>query len=253
MYHCGMDNMMTAYKPGSGTIKAIKALAEKLDFPVGRSMNEWSEELAERNQLEHSLNFYDSLIGEDEKFVLMGVMVRAANERLRSFGFCDAWARLEQRLIWDFHIHEFTIRKWARTGSDSLDCSLTINPEMKALWDRRTTGRKRILFVCTVNVMRSATAHQIYSNDLRFQVRSAGTHHSAGTVLSKELLDWAEMVVVMEERHLNFIRKTYPAIFKGKNIVCLDVPDNYDYMQAELVALLRDRFEEFVWSFMLKS
>ena len=111
--------------------------------------------------------------------------------------------------------------------------------------------RKRILFVCTINVMRSATAHKIYSNDPRFLVRSAGTHHSAETVLSKELLDWSDAVVVMEETHLNFIRKTYPAIFKGKNIVCLDVPDNYDYMQAELVALLRDRFEEFVWSFML--
>ena len=242
---------MTAYKPGSGTIKAMTSLAEKLDLPVDRSMNEWSEQLAERNQLREVIFFYDSLTSADEKFVLMGVMVQAANERLRSFGFCDAWARLEQRLIWDFHIHEFTIRKWARTGIDSVDCSLTINPEMKALWDRRTKIRKRILFVCTVNVMRSATAHQIYSNDLRFQVRSAGTYHSAETVLSKELLDWSDAVVVMEETHLNFIRKTFPAIFKGKNIVCLDVPDNYDYMEAELVALLRDRFEEFVWSFML--
>ena len=113
--------------------------------------------------------------------------------------------------------------------------------------------RKRILFVCTINLMRSATAHQIYANDLRFQVRSAGTHRSAETVLSRELLYWAELVVVMEERHLNFIRKTYPAIFKGKNIVCLDVPDNYDYMQAELIVLLRDRFEELVRSVMLSQ
>ena len=104
--------------------------------------------------------------------------------------------------------------------------------------------RKRILFVCTINIMRSATAHQIYSKDPRFQVRSAGTHRSAETVLSKELLEWAEMVVVMEDRHRNHILKRYPEIYKTKHIVCLDVPDNYDYMQAELIALLRDKFEE---------
>lgn len=106
--------------------------------------------------------------------------------------------------------------------------------------------RKRILFVCTVNVMRSATAHQIYSNDPRFQVRSAGTHRSAETVLSKELLEWAEVVVVMEDRHRNFIFRMYPEIARTKRIVCLDIPDNYDYMQDELITLLRARFEDFI-------
>jgi len=48
-------------------------------------------------------------------------------------------------------------------------------------------GKKSILFVCTVNLMRSATAHKIYTHDLRFEVKSAGTHHSAETVLSKGL------------------------------------------------------------------
>ena len=93
--------------------------------------------------------------------------------------------------------------------------------------------------------MRSATAHKIYIHDLRLEVKSAGTHHSAETVLSKELLDWSDMVMVMEDRHLNFIRKTYPEIYRSKRIACLDVPDNYDYMQPELITLLRVKFEYF--------
>jgi protein-tyrosine-phosphatase len=33
----------------------------------------------------------------------------------------------------------------------------------------------KLLFVCTVNRMRSATAHKIYEDDYRFDVKSAGT------------------------------------------------------------------------------
>lgn len=35
--------------------------------------------------------------------------------------------------------------------------------------------RKKILFVCTVNRMRSATAEKIYEDDVRFEVQSAET------------------------------------------------------------------------------
>ncbi len=73
--------MMTAYKPGSGTIKAIKSLAEKLDLSMDRSMHKWSIELAERNQLREVIFFYDSLTIADEKFVLMEILVQVANDQ----------------------------------------------------------------------------------------------------------------------------------------------------------------------------
>lgn len=235
--------MMISYKPGSRTLKAMKSLAEKLEFSVDRSMNEWSEELAEQNRLKQTLNLYDSLIGEDEKFVLMGIMVQAAAELVSSFGFCGAWAGLEQRLIWDFHIHEFTIRNWVRSAGNSIDGSLTIYTEMKALWDRSKQKKTHILFVCTINLMRSATAHKIYEHDLRFEVKSAGTHRSAETVLTKELLDWSDTILVMEDRHRNYIQRMYPEISGTKTILCLEIPDKYDYMHKDLIALLRQEVE----------
>ncbi len=102
----------------------------------------------------------------------------------------------------------------------------------------------KILFVCTVNRMRSATAHSIYSDDERFEVKSAGTDKSANVVISKEILDWADSVIVMEKQHRNFIQAHFKDIYKTKRIVCLYIPDDYEYMQAELIAILRHKFED---------
>ncbi len=91
--------------------------------------------------------------------------------------------------------------------------------------------------------MRSATAHEIYKTDARFEVASAGTHESARNVVSLTLLEWADTIVVMEKHHRNYIRKHFPDIYQTKRIVCLYIPDEYDYMQAELIDLLKDKFE----------
>jgi len=102
----------------------------------------------------------------------------------------------------------------------------------------------KVLFVCTINRMRSATAHKIYEGDDRFEVKSAGTDNSATTVISDELLNWADSIIVMEKHHRNFIRNNFPKIYKGKKIVCLYIPDDYDYMQAELIVTIKSKVED---------
>jgi predicted protein tyrosine phosphatase len=102
----------------------------------------------------------------------------------------------------------------------------------------------KLLFVCTVNRMRSATAHKIYESDDRFEVISAGTDKTANTVLTEGLLNWADSIVVMEKHHRNHIRKYFPEIYKTKRIVCLYIPDDYDYMQTELIGILKEKVED---------
>lgn len=102
----------------------------------------------------------------------------------------------------------------------------------------------KILFVCTINRMRSATAHKIFETDLRFEVKSAGTDKSATTVLSPDLLDWADAIAVMEKSHRNFIRSKYPFYYNTKRIVCLYIPDDFEFMQPDLISILRDRIED---------
>ncbi|PQJ09240.1 phosphotyrosine protein phosphatase [Flavipsychrobacter stenotrophus] len=91
--------------------------------------------------------------------------------------------------------------------------------------------------------MRSATAHKIYENDERLEVKSAGTDITANVVINEELLNWADAVIVMEKHHRNFIRREFPGIYESKKIVCLYIPDDYDFMQPELVSILEDKFE----------
>ncbi len=92
--------------------------------------------------------------------------------------------------------------------------------------------------------MRSITAQEIYKNDSRFEVKSAGTDSGAATVLTKDLLEWADSVLVMEKHHRNTIRKLFPEIYKSKKIVCLYIPDEYDYMQPELIQVIKYKFED---------
>lgn len=101
----------------------------------------------------------------------------------------------------------------------------------------------KILFVCTINRMRSATAEVIFREDERFVVKSAGTDPKAAVVISGELLDWADSIVVMEKHHRNHIRKLFSEIYHKKKIVCLYIRDEYDFMDPELILLLRERLD----------
>ncbi len=91
--------------------------------------------------------------------------------------------------------------------------------------------------------MRSATAQMIFHDDPRFEVKSAGTDATANVVLSEDVLSWADTVIVMEKHHRNAIRKRFPEIYASKRIVCLYIEDNYDYMQPDLILILKERVE----------
>jgi predicted protein tyrosine phosphatase len=95
---------------------------------------------------------------------------------------------------------------------------------------------ERILFVCTANVDRSRTAEDLYKDDPRYDVRSAGTAPFATTPLTRELLQWAERVFVMcerEDRHQTRIKLRFPDV--DRPIVDLDVEDRWVRGDPELV------------------
>ncbi len=103
--------------------------------------------------------------------------------------------------------------------------------------------RPKILFICSINRMRSKTAEEIYKDDKRFEVKSAGTEPGAIVVLTKEMVEWADLIAVMENHHRNQIRKKFHELYQKKRIVCLHIPDEFDYMQPELIELIKEQFE----------
>lgn len=70
---------------------------------------------------------------------------------------------------------------------------------------------------------------------------SAGLAPDAESVLTADQVDWADVIFVMEKAHRARLAQRFSPHLKGKKIVCLDIPDNYEYMQPELVAVLEKK------------
>lgn len=104
----------------------------------------------------------------------------------------------------------------------------------------------KLLFVCSQNRLRSPTAEQVFSRWPGVETASCGTNATAEVPASPELLRWADIVFVMEAQHRRKLQQRFRAEVGGKRMVCLNIPDDYDYLQQELVALLRLRVTPFL-------
>jgi predicted protein tyrosine phosphatase len=100
--------------------------------------------------------------------------------------------------------------------------------------------RLNLLFVCTRNQWRSPTGEQVWRRHPRVNVRSAGTSASARRVVSAEDLAWADVVLVMEDKHKSRLLADHRALLRHKPLHVLDIPDDYRYMDPDLVELLGD-------------
>lgn len=103
-----------------------------------------------------------------------------------------------------------------------------------------TNSKRRILFVCSRNRWRSPTAETLWRTHSGLLVRSAGTSAKARRKVSLEDIRWAEVVMVMENKHKARLFAEFGQALQGKTLHVLDIPDEYKYMDAELVEQLRD-------------
>lgn len=97
---------------------------------------------------------------------------------------------------------------------------------------------KTVLFVCSQNRLRSPTAEQVFADWPGIETASAGTNNDAETPLDAELVAWADLIFVMERPHRSKLRKTYRKALRAR-VICLDIPDDYDFMDERLVRLLK--------------
>ncbi len=233
---------MNEPKSRYGTRKAIEELSIELNLRHEDWMQDWPYEVVREEDIERFIQHYYITTDEDKKFVLMEAIIQA-NSYQRSVEEREKyWVIVKSLLQHDFKLHEYTIFYWCCFETENIEDCFAITPYIRALWaENRKT---KLLFVCTVNRMRSATAHQIFEKDKRFEVKSAGTDKTAATVISKELLDWADSIVVMETHHRNYIREKFQEIYANKKIVCLYIPDEYEFMQMELINILREKIED---------
>lgn len=97
---------------------------------------------------------------------------------------------------------------------------------------------QRALFICSQNRLRSPTAERVFAAWPNVDTDSAGLGNDADVPLSPEQIAWATIIFVMEKRHRNLLSKKFRQHLNGKRVICLGIPDDYDYMQPELIRLL---------------
>jgi predicted protein tyrosine phosphatase len=57
---------------------------------------------------------------------------------------------------------------------------------------------------------------------------------------------WADKIFVMETTHRSKLQKRFKNYLKGKRIICLGVPDEYNFMDPELVKILKQKVPQFL-------
>ena len=100
-----------------------------------------------------------------------------------------------------------------------------------------------VLFVCSRNQWRSPTAEHLFRTYPGISVRSAGTSPNARKHISVEDIRWADLILVMEDKHKSRLVAEFTRLMIGKRIHVLDIPDEYKYMDPELVQQLKEAVE----------
>lgn len=107
------------------------------------------------------------------------------------------------------------------------------------------------LFICSRNQWRSPERHcraseRIFAKDYGIHTRSAGTSAQAKHKITTNDIAWADVIFVMEHKHKQRIKADFAKPCQFKTIVVLDIPDDYHYMDAELIELLQQSMQPYL-------
>ena len=113
--------------------------------------------------------------------------------------------------------------------------------------------RKHILFICTEARQRSPTAADFintfpYYKD--YEAKAAGISWLATTQVNKDLIKWADIIIVMNEnidRHKSYLLERFPFLKDGQTpIYDLNIPDCYSRDDPELKELIKKRLVQYL-------
>ena len=103
-----------------------------------------------------------------------------------------------------------------------------------------------LLFICSRNQWRSPTAEKIWQKHPTINTRSAGTSPRAKKTVTAKDIQWADIIFVMENKHRERLRAEFSRLLDYKELQVLDIPDDYKFMDEELIEILRDSVVAFL-------
>ena len=101
-----------------------------------------------------------------------------------------------------------------------------------------------LLFICSKNQWRSPTAEMLFKNHSIHHARSAGTSDKARVKVNQKVINWADVIFVMERKHKDLLTQRFA--FGDKKLIVLEIPDDYHFGDPELVGILKKALEEFL-------
>ena len=103
-----------------------------------------------------------------------------------------------------------------------------------------------LLFICSKNQWRSPTAETLFKNHPVHHARSAGTSTQARIKVNQKLIGWADVIFVMERKHKELLNQQFPLAIVNKQLIVLNIEDNYRFGDEELIAILKDALSTYV-------
>ena len=104
----------------------------------------------------------------------------------------------------------------------------------------------KVLFLCSKNKLRSPTAETVFSDMEGWEVYSAGISNDAEVRVSLEDIQWADYIFVMEKSHKKKLSNKFGGAINKQTVISLDIPDNYEYMDVELIKILNNKVPNLV-------
>ena len=102
---------------------------------------------------------------------------------------------------------------------------------------------KRVLFVCSAGLLRSATAARIYAK--KYNTRAVGSESYALIPITHELLLWAHEVVFVNKENHDTVAKNFDLTEFPCKVIVLDIPDQYEHMHVKLIEAFKEQYEDF--------
>ncbi|KRE29847.1 low molecular weight protein tyrosine phosphatase family protein [Paenibacillus sp. Soil522] len=103
-----------------------------------------------------------------------------------------------------------------------------------------------LLFICSRNKWRSLTAETIFQGVGGHEVRSAGTEENARIKVTEGHIGWADIIFAMEKKHVRRLHHKYSDALIGKKLICLHIPDEFEYMNEDLIGLLQSGVDSYI-------
>lgn len=107
---------------------------------------------------------------------------------------------------------------------------------------------KKLLFVCSAGILRSATASTIASK-MGYNARSCGSENYALIPISKNLIFWADHIFFMKTENFKNVTKMpfddHTLEIMGEKSTVWNIDDNFDYMHHKLVTMIEVKLQNY--------